>query len=80
MEAKDKITILLKEYDTLRQEILNRINNRFMMLGMVITFLAFVLVSDSPVLRGSILGLGTKAIILISGVLAVRGTRRQRLR
>ena len=34
MEEKDKIHILLKEYDTLRAEILQRIGHRFAFLGL----------------------------------------------
>jgi hypothetical protein len=34
MEDKEKIDILLKEYDTLRAEILQRLSNRFAFLGL----------------------------------------------
>lgn len=43
IEAKFKIDILLKEYDTLRAEILQRINARFGIIGFLGTLFAFVL-------------------------------------
>jgi hypothetical protein len=69
LNDKDKIDILLKEYDTLRQEILMRINHRFLMLGIIGTLLGFVLINDNPQLRIHIFGLSTKIILLMSGAL-----------
>lgn len=43
LDAKAKIDILLKEYDTLRTEILQRINSRFAIVGLLGALLAFVL-------------------------------------
>jgi hypothetical protein len=41
METKDKIAVLMKEYDTLRAEMLARINTRFGIIGALIAFSAF---------------------------------------
>ena len=71
VEDKDKIDILLKEYDSLRQEILSRTNNRFLMLGVVATFLGFVLFTDNSVFKCQIFGLSTRVIVVISGVLVL---------
>lgn len=42
LSNKDKIDILLKEYETLRREIENRTNNRFTLLGICIGLLSFI--------------------------------------
>ena len=71
MEDKYKIDILLKEYETLRQEILSRANNRFLMLGMVGAFLGYVLLTDNPILRIHIWGISMRAFILVIGVIGL---------
>lgn len=69
MEDKDRIDILMKEYDSLRQEILSRTNNRFVMLGLVATFLGFALFTENSIFESRFLGLDTRAIVVISGIL-----------
>lgn len=71
VEDKEKIDILLKEYDCLRQEILSRTNNRFLMMGLVATFLGFVLFTDNPVLEDHILGLSIRGLLLAGGGLVL---------
>jgi hypothetical protein len=46
MDRKDRITTLLKEYDTLRAESLGRINHRWQMLGLIGAIVAFVSAKD----------------------------------
>ena len=43
LDAKAKIDILLKEYDTLRSEMLQRVNARFAIVGLLGALVAFVL-------------------------------------
>ena len=71
IEDKDKINILLKEYDTLREETLSRMNNRFVMLGMTAAFLGFVLFSDNVRLDSHMLGLTLRTIVLVCGIMVV---------
>lgn len=42
LRQRDHIDILLKEYETLRAEILNRINHRWQMLSVIGAILAFI--------------------------------------
>ncbi len=43
MDTKTKVDVLLREYDTLRQEIVSRTNNRFAMAGLLVAVAAFVI-------------------------------------
>jgi len=47
---KDKITILLHEYDTLRQEIVNRMNNGFQLLAVCAVLLTLLFQAKSTVM------------------------------
>ncbi|WP_319574558.1 hypothetical protein [uncultured Desulfobacter sp.] len=49
MDDKDKIDVLLKEYDTLKAEILQRIRSRFAFLGLFISVGAFGLFKASDI-------------------------------
>jgi hypothetical protein len=71
LEDKDKIEILLKEYDRLGQEILGRINNRFVMLGLVGAFLGVVFFKESPILTIQFWGLSVRTVLAISGLIAL---------
>ena len=71
LENKEKIDILLKEYDTLRQEILHRMNNRFLMLGITGSFLAFILLTDTSIINFSIFGFPARVVIFVFGLLAL---------
>lgn len=66
MDEKDKIIILLKEYDTLRAEILQRISNRFAFLGLVISVGAFGLFKAGDISTFKILVLFFTALFLIA--------------
>lgn len=70
-EEKEKIDILLKEYETLRQEILSRTHNRFLMVGIVGAFLAYTLFTNNPILKTYILGIGLRTFVLVSGAIAL---------
>ncbi len=70
-EEKEKIDILLKEYETLRQEILFRTNNRFLMVGIVGAFLGYTLFTDNPVLKTYIWGIGLRTFVLVGGAMAL---------
>lgn len=42
IDTTTKVDLLLREYDTLRQEVISRTNNRFAILGLLGTVVAFV--------------------------------------
>jgi hypothetical protein len=74
VDRKGKIEILMKEYDTLRQEILSRINNRFLMLGLIGTFLGFALFADNSLLRSYIFGISSRGIVVVIGIVILVAT------
>jgi len=41
-EDKTRVEVLLKEYETLRNEIMGRINNRFAVIGFIVALIAFI--------------------------------------
>jgi hypothetical protein len=47
---KERISTLLKEYDTLRAEILSRINHRWQMLGLIGVIVSFISARDGSTL------------------------------
>jgi hypothetical protein len=64
-DDKLKITILLKEYDALRQEILGRINSRFGLVGLG-SALGIYLISQQPTLgRLAIVALWAAVIAIL---------------
>lgn len=67
LTSKDKIDILLKEYDTLRQEILSRIKYRYLIFVLFWTFLGFLILRENSVLQGDLIGINTKAFIGLAG-------------
>lgn len=69
LDRKDRITTLLKEYDTLRAEALGRINHRWQMLGLIGAIVAFVSAKDNLLSWGFI---PVYAMVLLLLVLWVR--------
>lgn len=70
LDRKDRITTLLKEYDTLRAESLGRINHRWQMLGLIGAIVAFVSTKGDLLLSWEIVPV--YAMILLLLVLWVR--------
>jgi len=62
LKATDRITILLKEYDTLRAEMTARINSRFAFLGLTMGIAALVWSRDRA--PSTMVMLGLAAILL----------------
>ena len=48
-ESKAKVDVLLKEYDSLRQEAIHRLNNRFHMLGYAGAIITYTAVQSEGV-------------------------------
>jgi hypothetical protein len=76
---KLKVTVLLKEYDTLRQEIVGRINNRFGIVSLG-SALGVFLVSQQPT-RGRVALIGVWAVLILvlwwrTGLLILRCSKR----
>jgi len=56
-DDKAKIEILLREYDTLRSEIMSRTNNRFAIIGFIVALIAFIgSQSDVPLYGRCVIG------------------------
>ena len=64
LKATDKITILLKEYDTLRAEMIARINSRFAFLGLTMGIVALVWSRDRAPSTMVMLGLAATLLVV----------------
>ena len=65
MDDSEKLTILMKEYDTLRTEILQRSRQRFAFLGLIGAGAGYVLFKATSLKEFQILGL-TVAVVLMA--------------
>ncbi|MDQ3563210.1 MAG: hypothetical protein M3436_03395 [Pseudomonadota bacterium] len=64
MEANDKVQILLKEYDTLRAEILQRIAHRFASLGLIGAMGAYAFFIEEQLIKDQIIVLTISVIVV----------------
>jgi len=74
-----KVTVLLKEYDTLRQEIVGRISNRFGLVSFGSALVVFLVTQQPP--RGRLVVVGLWVVFLLvlwwrAGVLIRRCSKR----
>jgi hypothetical protein len=79
LSPKDQINILLKEYDTLRAEILGRMNHRWQMLGLIGAIVAFISAQSGAIAGRAIAGVmavGLFGLWLNSGRYVARLARR----
>ena len=63
-DNKAKIEILLKEYDTLRNETMSRTNDRFAIVGFIVAFIVFIGTQSEVPLYGRCL-IGGLAILVV---------------
>ena len=56
LSSKDQINILLKEYDTLRAEILSRMSHRWQMLGLIGVIITFISAQSGAIVGRVIAG------------------------
>lgn len=71
MEAKEKIPILLKEYDALRQEIVTRIGSRFAVVGLSGGALAFLVTLGDWRFVEALLGQKARLYLSVFGVASI---------
>jgi hypothetical protein len=79
LSSKDQINILLKEYDTLRAEILGRMNHRWQMLGLIGAIVTFASAQSGAIAGRAIAGVmavGLFGLWLNSGRYVARLARR----
>jgi threonine/homoserine/homoserine lactone efflux protein len=74
-----KVTVLLKEYDTLRQEIVGRISNRFGLVSFGSALVVFLVTQQPPPGRLVVVGLWVVFLLVLwwrAGVLIRRCSKR----